>query len=173
MAIRPRSSSRWQRGASGRRPLAVLTAVLVVTAALPLVPAAGAGSLPRLEYGPEAVVRPATFYGWSGDGSVVLGGPSSEPPLPNQAGGSYGHIEWTVWNHRVAIGHGIVWYDDCQPDCGTGQWHSEPPTRVKAYRVRGGEFTRLRAKLGEGARRHWYLFAYTHPYPPQWEKISG
>jgi hypothetical protein len=132
-----------------------------------------ATGLPVLEWGSGAAVRPPTFVGWSGDGSFVLGGPSTEPPLPNQAGGSAGRIEWMVWNHSIAIGRGVVWYDDCDPDCGTGHWHSEPPTRVKAYRVRGGQFTRLRAELGMGPRRHWYVFGYENPYPPQWEKLSG
>jgi hypothetical protein len=145
----------------------------MLAVALVAAPLAGARPLPRLEWGSGDSVRPATFYGWSGDGSLILGGPSSEPPLPNQAGGSPGRITWTVWNQRVAVGKGVVWYDDCEPSCGFGHWHSEPPTRIKAYRVRSGQFTRLRATLGEGARRHAYVFGLKSPYPPEWGKISG
>lgn len=132
-----------------------------------------AARLPKLNNGYQPEIRPKSFYGWSGDGSLVLGGPSSEPPLPNQAGGSVGKIKWTVWNAHKAVGRGVVWYDDCEPDCGTGHWHSEPPTPVKAWRVRSGQFTRLRVKMGEGARRRWYVFAYKSPYPPQWTNISA
>jgi hypothetical protein len=151
-----------------RRPL--LSAVIASLTLLAAAASVASGSpLPRLESGAGASVRPATFYGWSGDGSLILGGPSSEPPLPNQAGGSPGHITWTVWNHHEAVGRGVVWYDDCKPSCGFGHWHSEPPTRIKAYRVRGGQFTRLRVSLGEGARRRPYLFALKSPYPPEWQ----
>jgi hypothetical protein len=156
------------------RPRRIVPALAVaVVLALGAAGAAPAQQLPRLEWGSGSAVRPPVFYGWSGDGSLVLGGPSSEPPLPNQAGGSPGHITWTVWNQSVAVGHGVVWYDDCEPSCGFGHWHSEPPTRIKAYRVRSGQFTRLRVKQGEGARRHWYVFAYKSPYPPEWQSITG
>ena len=150
--------------------VALATTALV---ALALAPHAAARPLPRLEWGSGDAVRPATFSGWSGDGSLILGGPSSKPPLPNEAGGSVGHITWTVWNQQVALGKGVVWYNDCEPSCGFGHWHSEPPTRIKAYRVRSGQFTRLRLTLGEGGRRHPYVFGLKSPYPPEWAKISG
>jgi hypothetical protein len=155
------------------RRLPVLVVAALVLALAPPLSIAADRPLPRLEWGSGSAVRPPVFYGWSGDGSLILGGPSSEPPLPNQAGGSPGHITWSVWNHRIAIGRGVVWFNDCDPSCGFGHWHSEPPTRVKAYRVRSGQFTRLRVTLGQGPQRHPQVFAYKSPYPPQWQSISS
>lgn len=131
----------------------------------------GAGArpaLPTLDYGPGFAVRPAVFDGWAADGSVVLGGPSSNPPYGNYPGGSWGHIRWSRWDADRAIGHGVVWHNDCRPSCGNGHWHREPATRVSVYRVRHGHFTRLVAKVAFAGPRRRIVFRYIGNFTPAW-----
>ena len=52
-------------------------------------------------------MRPKVFDGWAADGSLLLGGPSNDPPLGNYPKGSFGHITWTLWNRRRASGSGV------------------------------------------------------------------
>jgi hypothetical protein len=143
--------------------------VLLIFALIPsAVPAA---SLPRLDYGPRLGVRPAVFDGWAADGSLLMGGRSDDPPLGDQPGGSFGRIRWSVWNLRRAVGRGVAWANDCRPSCGNGHWHASPPTRVIAYRVRNGHFTRLATTVAYAGPRRHLVFEYIGDVAPAWSPV--
>jgi hypothetical protein len=76
------------------------------------------------------------MIGYTGDGTGVIGGTdgtSARHP---------GHLRWSTYTHRQAIGHGLVWLDDCDPDCADGTFTSTPVT-VHAFAPKGGHFRRL------------------------------
>ena len=85
-------------------------------------------------------VRPAAIV-YSGDGSSVLGGYDGN--LGQTGGHSAGHLNWATWTHEKAIGHGVIWQNDCNPYCARGRFVAEPAT-VEAFRPVHGRFTRLR-----------------------------
>lgn len=149
---------------------AVALAILLAVGLIPS--AASASGLPRLDYGGRVGMRPAVFDGWAADGSLLMGGHSDDPPLGDEPGGSFGHIRWSVWNHRRAVGRGVVWNNDCSPSCGDGHWHAAPPTRVVAYRVRAGLFTRLVAHVAYAGPRRRIVFAYMGDVVPSWSPVS-
>jgi hypothetical protein len=99
-----------------RRLLAGGLAGLVVAAA---VPAAASARLPSVltQLKRPWQVKPAVIE-YTGDGTGIVGG-------PNGTGTRHlGHIRWTTYNHRRAVGHGLVWLNDCLPDCADGTYHS-------------------------------------------------
>lgn len=130
---------------------------------------AASAALPKLP-GLTPAARPAVIDGWTGDGSQVIGGADGNP-LPNQQGSGFGHVRWSLWTHRRAAGHGVVWANDCEPSCDDGHWHKYP-TAVRAYRPRHGAFTRLSFRCTLGGPRHRCTFYYTGRYPPEWALLS-
>lgn len=83
-------------------------------------------------------VRPASVA-FTGDGSGILGGfdgsgahHASHP----------GHLTWTSWTPKEAIGSGAVWADNCTPDCAEGKF-APYAAKVRAFRPVKGRFTRL------------------------------
>lgn len=126
-----------------------------------------ARGLPKLANGFALAIRPARVYGWTFSGTQILGGKSSNPPSGYEPG-DFGRINWRAWTQRRAFGRGVVWSNDCEPSCGSGAWSGEP-TRVSAYRVRSGHFTRMKfVCLCRGSRPH-AIFGYRDLEPPQWE----
>lgn len=136
--------------------------------ALALGPATAEARLPRLANGYELAIKPATVYGWTFDGSRILGGPSSN--LPEGYGeGSFGYIRWKLWGSHRARGKGVVWSNSCSPSCGNGTWAGRA-TRVSAYRVRGGHFTRMKfSSVGAAGHHPHAVFGYRRLVPPEWE----
>jgi hypothetical protein len=45
------------------------------------------------------------------------------------------HLRWTTWSGRVAIGSGSFHYNDCDPSCAGGHFHSLA-ARIRLYRRR-------------------------------------
>ena len=81
------------------------------------------------------VVRPATI-GYTGDGTGIIGGrDGTDARHP-------GRLRWPVYNRRQGVGTGIVWLDDCEPDCADGAFHPYA-ARVHVFTPKHGHFTRL------------------------------
>lgn len=124
---------------------------------------------PKLERGYGLVVRPATVYGWTGNGSQVLGGPSKDPPVGYGAG-DFGRIKWKRWTMKRARGSGVLWRNSCRPYCGNGSW-SGTPVKVVAYRVRHARFTRMRFTCSCRNYDGVEVLAYRGRLPPQWRAV--
>ena len=119
-------------------PASALAACLSCVLLVPL--ALGSTRLPRLlADGPHGrltwQVRPAHIL-YTGDGSGVLGG------LDGTGAAHPGHIKWASWTRTGATGSGMVWIDDCTPDCADGTFTAHR-VKVKAFRPVRGHFTRL------------------------------
>jgi hypothetical protein len=106
----------------------------VVVAGVALGAAAGGGPtavsadrLPGLQTtnaGSHFVVRPKRVL-YTGDGTGFLT-----------------DLIWSTWTYTVAVGSGIDWIDNCRPDCARAP-HRRVPARVRAWRPRNGQFSRL------------------------------
>jgi hypothetical protein len=96
-----------------RRSLLLSVAALAVSAAS----AAGANSLPKVltQEQPPFQVRPATIS-YTGDGTGVIGGPDGTSVR------NLGHLRWTTYSRNVGIAVGLVWLDNCRPDCARGRF---------------------------------------------------
>jgi hypothetical protein len=118
-----------------------ITAVCLSIAAILAVGAAGAGaaSLPSLltgrGSGHQFAGRPAQIF-YTGDGSAVLGG------FDGSGASHPGHLRWSKWTRREALGSGAVWIDNCIPNCAEGTLSPHAVT-VDAFAPRRGHFTRL------------------------------
>jgi hypothetical protein len=77
--------------------------------------AIAAGGLPKVltQLTPAFALRPAVI-GYTGDGTGVIGGPHGTGPR------HLGHLRWTTYNRHDGLAVGLVWLDDCVPDCARG-----------------------------------------------------
>jgi hypothetical protein len=154
------------RGAGGygaRMRAAGLFVVLLIMA-----PAAAQAGPPKvLTQRPHHMfqVRPA-WIGYTGDGTGFIGGADG-------SGAAHpGHLHWRRYAHRQASARGVVWLNDCEPDCADGMFHSVP-ARVHVYRPRRGHFTRLTLKYRYRGHRYVDRRALRHTpggdgYPGAW-----
>ena len=135
------------------RPLLALLLPLLAA------PAAAAG-LPQVVSNakPNLKVRPATIS-YTGDGTGLVGG-STGTSVRHP-----GRLPWSIYNHTRGVARGLVWLDDCDPDCAEGTFTASP-VRVTVSRPRSGVFRKLtlsfryRGKHVVDKRRAVYL-------PPQ------
>ncbi len=102
-----------------------------------------AGSAPprllRADYTADFAIRPATmFFGCCGQ--VLIGGAGVSSRQFRS--GKRGHIRWTVWTTLGATGTGLLWIDDCTPDCANGTFQSHSVS-ITATDVRASRYTRL------------------------------
>lgn len=128
------SSSRWGL-------LRRFTTPAVAGALLALAPSsAGATALPAVLTGAASgnpfQVRPAEV--WIGPtAGAVLGGVDG-----SGKNGAFGHLRWSTWNQSEALGSGVLWLDNCEPDCARGRYSAQAVT-VRASASAEGHFTRL------------------------------
>jgi hypothetical protein len=132
-----------------------------------------AATQPKLLAGPYGSsssfeVRPATLI-LSPDGSAILG------RLPNWVGRpggrryigpDRGSLNWQWWTPKQAeqagygrrIGayaYGILWNNDCKPDCATGTYYASD-AELTAWRVRDGHYTREGLQYTNPRGLAWY-----------------
>lgn len=85
------------------------------------------------------VVRPATIsFGASAD--EIIGGPGVSQS--QFEAGEMGHIRWSHWTPASAVGHGLMWSNDCFPSCPEGTYHSSP-VAIRAHDGFSGRYRRL------------------------------
>ena len=109
---------------------------IVGSLALALVlPAAAVARLPAVltQEKPEFQVKPATIS-YTGDGTGLIGG------LDGSSVRHLGHLDWTRYTRRQGTARGLVWLDDCEPDCADGAFH---PYKVRV-RVSSPSHARFR-----------------------------
>jgi hypothetical protein len=88
-------------------------------------------------------VRPATIsFGASAD--VLIGGPGITQS--QFKAGDYGHISWSRWTSASAVGRGLIWSNDCNPNCPEGTYHSSQVA--------------IRAGDGNSGRFRWLSYTY-------------
>jgi hypothetical protein len=89
---------------------------------------------------PETLrTRPAVLS-LSGDGTAFLGGRGWRAHGTRVS--SFGRLEWTSFGGPTAGGRGLMWLNDCKPDCAGGSFQHYP-ARVRASAIRKGHYTRL------------------------------
>lgn len=91
-------------------------------------------------------VRPA-WISYTGDGTGFIGGADGSGPAHP------GHLHWGHYTRRQASARGVVWLDDCEPDCADGTFHARP-ARVHVFRPRHGRFTRMTLKYRYRGHRY-------------------
>jgi hypothetical protein len=91
-------------------------------------------------------VRPA-WISYTGDGTGFIGGSDGSGPADP------GHLRWRRYTHRQASARGVVWLNDCEPDCADGRFHARP-AKVHVFRPRHGRFTRLTLKYRYRGKRY-------------------
>jgi hypothetical protein len=97
-------------------------------------PASAANSPPKVltQETPAFQVRPATIS-YTGDGTGIVGGPDGTSAR------NLGHLRWTTYNRRIGNAVGLVWLDNCTPDCASGRF-SPSRVQVRVSESRGGHF---------------------------------
>lgn len=116
-------------------------AVLAAMAAILLASAAEAATLPSIltqDAKHPFRVRPASID-YTGDATGFIGGTDGTSVR------QLGHIQWPVYTSRQAVGRGLVWLNDCEPDCADGTF-SSTPVSLHAFSPGGGHFRRLTLK---------------------------
>jgi hypothetical protein len=113
------------------------------------VPGVAAARLPAVltEHNPAFQVRPATID-YTGDGSAVVGGLNGSGPR------HLGRLKWTTYNERQGSATGLLWINNCMPDCADGRF-SSVRVSVKVFSPHSGHFRRL--TLTYTYRGHHYV----------------
>jgi hypothetical protein len=109
--------------------------------------AVAAAKLPAVVTDGRFVVKPATID-YTGDGSALVGGrdgTSIRHP---------GHLKWTTYTRRQGIADGLLWIDNCMPNCAYGKFTSTR-VHVNVYSPSNGYFRRL--KLTYNYHGHHYV----------------
>ena len=134
-----------------RQPVGMgLTAVAV---SVLLTIATGAGALaasgpPKVltQEKPAFQVRPATIS-YTGDGTGYVGG------LDGRSVRHLGHLDWTTYKHREGVAIGLVWLDNCRPDCAQGKFSSHR-VRVRVSDPVRGRFRLLTLRFTYRGRKY-------------------
>jgi hypothetical protein len=144
-----------------------MRSVLLAVVALAAWPAVAAARLPKVltQLRPAFQVRPAVIS-YTGDGTGLVGGAdgtSARHP---------GHLRWTTYNDRQGIATGLVWLNDCEPDCADGTFHSTPVS-VHVFSPRTGRFRFLTLKYTYQGHRYTdrraaRYYAGSDGYPGTW-----
>ena len=117
------------------RRLTIFILALVLLAAAPA--AAWASGLPGVltQLKPAFQVRPAVIS-YTGDGTGLVGGfDGSDVRHP-------GHLRWTTYDAQEGMARGLLWLDDCTPDCARGTF-TAVPVNVHVFAPKDGRFQRL------------------------------
>jgi hypothetical protein len=128
-----------------RRAVTIAFSLALVFAA----PGIAAARLPAVltEHNPAFQVRPATID-YTGDGSAVVGGLNGSGPR------QLGRLKWTTYNERQGSATGLLWINNCMPDCADGRF-SSVRVSVKVFSPHSGHFRRL--TLTYTYRGHHYV----------------
>ena len=86
----------------------------------------------------------------SGDGTVFVGGPGWKARGRRVL--NFGAVEWTNFGGSEATGLGLLWLNNCQPNCAEGSFRHYSAA-VTATVVRKGHYTRLKVESIVGKRR--------------------
>ena len=86
----------------------------------------------------------------SGDGTVFVGGCGWKTRGRRIL--SFGAVEWTSFGGSEATGSGLLWLNDCTPNCAEGSFRHYSAA-VTATMVRKGHYTRLKVVSIVGKRR--------------------
>lgn len=118
-------------------------------AVLLAVPGVAAARLPAVltQHNPPFQVRPATID-FTGDGSAVVGGLNGTSPR------HLGRLKWTTYNRHRGAATGLIWINNCMPDCADGRF-SSVRVSVRVSSPHSGHFRRL--TLSYTYRRHHYV----------------
>ena len=92
-------------------------------------------------------VRPASIL-YTGDSTAILGG------WDGRGIAHPGHLKWSSWTTRRAVGSGAVWIDNCTPNCAHGIFVPDG-AKVVASRAVGGHFTRLSLRYIYRGKSHF------------------
>lgn len=100
-------------------------------------PGIAAARLPAVltEHSPAFAVRPATID-YTGDGSAVVGGLDGTGPR------HLGRLKWTTYSKRQGMATGLLWINNCMPDCAGGHF-SPVRVNVHVFSPHSGHFRRL------------------------------
>jgi hypothetical protein len=97
---------------------------------------------PRLlmgDFTSRFAVRPATIsFGVSAN--EIIGGTGIS--LSQFEAGKLGHIRWSHWTSASAVGHGLMWSNDCSPNCPEGTYHAGT-VAITAHDGFSGRYRRL------------------------------
>ena len=123
-------------------------ALLIVLAAAGAVPASAHAALPTVltQGTPTFEVRPAVIS-YTGDGTGIIGG-SDGTGARNP-----GHLKWTRYTSRRGAATGVVWINDCDPDCAGGRFRGVKAT-VAVSRPARGHFRRLTLRYTYDGQRY-------------------
>jgi hypothetical protein len=125
--------------------------------------AAAAGAGPGRASGQQATLLGAShsFKSWgfqvrpeilplSGDGTVFVGGPGWKARGRRIL--NFGAVRWTSFGGSEATGLGLLWLNNCQPNCAEGSFRHYSAA-VTASAVRRGHYTRLKVESIVSKRR--------------------
>jgi hypothetical protein len=102
------------------------------------------------------VARPAALSFGAGAGVIIGGAGISQGQFES---GEVGHISWSRWTSASAAGHGLIWINDCSPNCPEGTYQASPVT-IRARDGFSGRYRRLSYVYRADGRRehvHWRL----------------
>ncbi len=85
----------------------------------------------------------------SGDGTAFVGGPGWKAHGRRIL--SFGRIEWTSFGGAQASGQGLMWLNDCTPDCADGSFQHYP-AKIQASSVQKHHYTKLSVTFKPGSR---------------------
>jgi hypothetical protein len=80
-------------------------------------------------------VRPASID-YTGDGTGLIGGSDGTSVR------HLGHLRWPTYTNRQGTGRGLVWLNDCDPNCADGDFSAFPVT-LHVFAPKNSHFTRL------------------------------
>lgn len=95
---------------------------------------------------PAFQIRPATIS-YTGDGTGYIGG------LHGTGVRHLGRLKWTTYKGREGLGIGLVWLDNCRPDCAQGTF-SASRVRVRVSDPASGHFRLLTLRYRYHGRRY-------------------
>lgn len=95
---------------------------------------------------PAFQVRPAVI-GYTGDGTGIVGGRNGTSAR------HLGSLHWTTYNASSGWATGLVWLDDCSPDCANGTFTSSRVS-VHVFSPSGRHFKRLTLRYRYLGRRY-------------------
>jgi hypothetical protein len=91
-------------------------------------------------------VRPAVIS-YTGDGTGYVGG------LDGTSAQNLGHLQWTTYTREEGLAVGLVWLDNCTPDCADGTF-SATKVRVRVSSPTQGHFRLLTLRYSYRGRRY-------------------